>query len=409
MRLWIVTICVGWIVGPIVADLNDQLDVQEDTYVELKIGTNKANENHGDSTNLEYSPGNASGWAQSALLLKYDVSSIPSGQKVVNAKLYAHQNQRYHPKNDASTSTTMELYEAEDPWSEMTVTWASYGSAWGSSLYGTTIPSEQNPAANYTAMNVWHRWSAPASLVEGWRGGTNNGVALSRESANNGIISYFSSRERSAGGASFMRLSTVSTNAVVLDSAADAIIDEAQPTVADTTSTSLQVAAEGTGAAKRALIKFDFSGSSLTVGDAQEAELRLFLPGLDDSAGTGDIDIQGYRITADWDETTQMPTWQSHNSAHGTTADTSSLTLGASDEGYYVAMTVDATLVQGWLDGSIDNYGLMLQGTGTGAIAPLFDAKEDMVGAQLVVVPEPTTSSLILLGFACTILKRFHR
>jgi hypothetical protein len=103
----------------------------------------------------------------------------------------------------------------------------------------------------------------------------------------------------------------------------------------------------------RTYIKFDLSAVPANAR-ITDADLRLYQY---DTFGSDNFTIGLYNVTGDWDESTI--TWNLQPTSSTDAEITNNITAGATT---WKSWDID-TLVQGWLDGTITNYGMMLKDT----------------------------------------------
>ena len=103
----------------------------------------------------------------------------------------------------------------------------------------------------------------------------------------------------------------------------------------------------------RTYIKFDLSTVPANAR-ITDADLRLYQH---DTFGSDNFTIGLYNVTGDWDESTI--TWNLQPTSSTDAEITNNITAGATT---WKSWDID-TLVQGWLDGTITNYGMMLKDT----------------------------------------------
>lgn len=103
----------------------------------------------------------------------------------------------------------------------------------------------------------------------------------------------------------------------------------------------------------RTYIKFDLSSIPVNAR-VVDADLKLYQY---DTFGTDDLTIGLYNVTGDWDESTI--TWNLQPTSSTDAEITNDITAGATT---WESWDIDA-LVQGWLDGTITNYGMVLKDT----------------------------------------------
>jgi hypothetical protein len=115
-------------------------------------------------------------------LLRWDLSSIPPGSVIQDARLELHAFDR-----GSAQATTIEIYKVRVPWQESSVTWnqASTGSPWDESGCSGEGTDREASAAASTTIGVadpvpgWYTWDV-TSLVQGWfaNPATNYGMLL---------------------------------------------------------------------------------------------------------------------------------------------------------------------------------------------------------------------------------------
>ncbi|MCC6443834.1 MAG: DNRLRE domain-containing protein [Armatimonadetes bacterium] len=110
----------------------------------------------------------------------------------------------------------------------------------------------------------------------------------------------------------------------------------------------------GSSGEKRALLKFDVSsipsGSTVTA-----ATLQLYVT----SGKTNSVTLSTYKITASWQEGTV--TW--NNAPASETTAQSSASVSSGDVNTWKSWNLQ-TLVQGWVNGSVTNHGVLLKASG---------------------------------------------
>ena len=159
---------------------------------------------------------------------------------------------------------------------------------------------------------------------------------------------------------------------------ADTNINLATPTQVNGSSTSLFVRNSGAGGERHGYLRFDFTtlppGTSLS-----QATLRFWVAAVNDD---GPVEI--YPVLSPWaEETVSASTAPLLGPIIGT------VSLSTADQGRFV--TADVTLlVQGWLDGSIPDFGLALLPTLADPVRITLDSKESTGtshGPELEVTP----------------------
>ena len=117
---------------------------------------------------------------------------------------------------------------------------------------------------------------------------------------------------------------------------------------------------------QRALYRFDIENTGIPVGTPiASAVAKIFIIDPNDTAP-----VSAHQVTADWTESTVN--WDNINTSHDLTAITSIPTGSAAGE--YVSVNI-TPLVQGWINGSTGNQGIMLKTASIGDLAQ-FSSKE---------------------------------
>lgn len=141
-----------------------------------------ANANDGSSSSCEADGVDASGKDRSCLV-RWDVSSIPTGSTITSASL------TFRVTN--ATTNTYSIYGTKRGWQEASVSWnqAASGSPWqtpgatGSDDRGEVVGSLTGSGSRTVALNA-----AGVALVQSWvNGGTNAGLILASSSNSDGI------------------------------------------------------------------------------------------------------------------------------------------------------------------------------------------------------------------------------
>ena len=130
----------------------------------------------------------------------------------------------------------------------------------------------------------------------------------------------------------------------------DAYVNKSEPDTNYDTGT-LSVAGNST----RIFAGFDL-GSIPDTAVILSADLSLYYYDNESTSKSGAVGV--YRVTGSWDETTI--TWNTMPSTQSTSLNT--ITVPASATGDFLTWSI-SSLVQGWVDGSMTNYGLMLRDT----------------------------------------------
>ena len=152
----------------------------------------------------------------------------------------------------------------------------------------------------------------------------------------------------------------------------------------------------------RSFLKFDLSGFT-DANDIQDATLRLFLR---DADPNGAVSVR--RVTDDWNTS---------NLLYSESVDPTSLGTIVTQEvndptGFYYELDL-TSLVQDWVDGTFDNFGLRLSGSeGFNGTFRGFDSSTGLNPPQLVVtanVPEPSTLVLLALGLSACAVGAYRR
>ena len=351
-------------------------------------------------------------------LYHYDLSSIPNDKKVLKATAWFYVDQ-----NDAQGSVT--LHRVTTDWTETGATWNTIGSNFESGLYGTIPPQP--------VLGVWIPVNVTA-LAQAWvnDSATNYGILLNATVSD--LESRFTSRESAASQRPYLQITTADTSVSPVTITATGTLDSGVTRTLTRTNVpayqppgyaSLQLQP---GSGKDAMlsdwydtknygdyrIRVESSASSPRVSLVQfelaavpagarvlSAQLQLYhtitvAPGVD--AG-----VSVHRVIRDWVEGTQGgsgtadgATWLTWDSTNAWTTAGGDYDPAPAANSPITDATGDweswdiSTLVQGWLDGSFANNGLLLKGTGTVAVS--FASKEDA---------DPALRPKLTITYAC--------
>lgn len=316
-----------------------------------------ANKNNIDSSKTKYP------------LLRFDLSSIPAGAVIQSAKL-------------SVTVTTNRSNQIEQirvmntAWTEGGATWNDSdgagpgdwaGGTFGAADYKTTVEATISPTTKGT------KTAFVTTAVDGWVNGSvpNNGFVLLSTGTNTGDAVY-SSSEAGSGKPTLTVTYLVETAAplppscaggadITLYSVADNFLNSANTTQNNGTATTMDMRPSE----RYPLVQFDLSsippGATLS-----KADFQLYVTA-NDTVQTDDV----HAMLTPWDETTS--TWATRNgttpwsSSGGTfgTSDYAATILGSfkptPQNAYQPATPVDVmSVAQGWVDGSVQNRGLVL-------------------------------------------------
>jgi hypothetical protein len=151
----------------------------EDAHIVLDpTDPTRASANYGSATALNTG---AVGTGQRSALVKFDLSSIPASATITSASLQL-------AKAQSIGSGPVNLHRVTGSWSESTVTYSSFASA-----FDSTILASFNPSGASTAISV-----DVTGLVSGWHGGSyaNQGILLAEPA--NGRMTAGSSESSAA-------------------------------------------------------------------------------------------------------------------------------------------------------------------------------------------------------------------
>jgi hypothetical protein len=144
----------------------------------------------------------------------------------------------------------------------------------------------------------------------------------------------------------------------------DTNINLATPAQINGATTTVFVRNVGAGGERRAFLQFDLSTIPLSVS-LEQAQLRLFLSAVNDPGG---VDV--YLVAGPWDEATlSMSVAPPLGALIGT------FNVAVTDQDKYVVVDVTSA-VQGWLDGSITNFGIALVPSVADPVRMTLDSKE---------------------------------
>ncbi len=327
------------------------------------------NQNEGNNTQLlsdgvASDPGNGL-FGEVMTVVAWDLSSIPSNATVQSASIMMD-------FFDAS-SGAYHFYEALTPWTEGTVTWNSFGggtSNVGSDIIATIPPfSFDETEVNLTAQGL--------SLLQGWIDGSipNNGLAFKTAGSNNGLGANSSEAATnrpkititytvSGGGSGDMSFQNGVLPTPAYSGTNDSFLRQTSPNQNE--GNNIQLLSDGVASDPGnglfgeliSVISWDISSipSNATV---QSASITMDF--FDASSG----DYHFYEALTPWTEGTV--TWNSFGGGSANVGtDIIATVPGFSFDETEVNLTAQGlSLVQGWVDGSIPNNGLVLKTGGS--------------------------------------------
>jgi RHS repeat-associated protein len=161
--------------------------------------------------------------------------------------------------------------------------------------------------------------------------------------------------------------------------AQDTFINKVTPTTNYGTSWNANAGLKSSTEAMRALFRFDIAGLGLpTNTQLTSATLRLHYTQAFKSP-TSPIVLAAHRMTADWAENTA--TWNSSNAAFYPTAGSTLTTQSERDTWHEFSVK---TMAQGWVNGTVANYGVMVKAADESSTAPQggpsYETSEDLFG-----------------------------
>ncbi len=287
-------------------------------------------------------------------VISWDVSGIANTSVVQNAQVTLD---LFNP-----SSGEYKLYAVNTPWAEGTVSWNDVGSDIGSTVLGTI-------AAGSLGSTVINLNASGLALVQGWVDGTipNNGFAVRTGGATNGID--FNSSE--AGSGQPKLTITYSDSGpppptpveVNIGNAEDSYLRETSGNTNYGSETLLQAdgvdqdPGNGNYGELRPVLSWDVS-SIPTDAVVDSASINLSLT--DSSTGSYEL----FSVNSAWTEGTVV--W---NDLDGP-GDTGSTVIGTITSGIIGNTVINlnasgVALVQGWIDGSISNNGIIIKSGGT--------------------------------------------
>lgn len=142
--------------------------------------------NFGDKTAL-YLQSYTNGYKNERIFLKFDLSGIPNGSIITQAKLYLHCWYGNYGRTDA------QCYLVEDSWGEKTINWNNqptqrYMEGNGNAIKGVLLD-------NVTAENLWHSWDVTSLVANKFTGKKVVSLCLSAASENLSGLYVFDSKE----------------------------------------------------------------------------------------------------------------------------------------------------------------------------------------------------------------------
>jgi len=192
-----------------------------------------------------------------------------------------------------------------------------------------------------------------------------------------------------------LNLSTISVEATIYYPSDDAFVYSAYPETEYGLKITFLFVSDRSTYSKQTYLKFDLS--SLSGSIINSAALKLYKC----NTSTYERDVNLYRVAEDWDEETI--TWNNKPSNYSTIISSTSVKNG----GIWYTWTGEEfkDLIQKWVDGTYDNYGMVLMTSYGGDYE--FYSKEYFLSSyrpylEIESTPIPEPSTLILLGSLAT-------
>lgn len=344
------------------------------------------------------------------ILVRFDLSSVPANARVQTAIAWLHLKAlKTHPEGAIS------VHPIEADWGETTVTWESFGGRYGASVLGT-IPA-QDTGDVWVAVNL-------TAQVQAWvNGQPNYGILL--ETQTDGIHAEYTAREDStnpprlgviAGTGDASPLDLVSTGTLA-SGLSRSVARDATPAMQPAQSVTLRPGpdegedayvwakfkttnyetddetwvATGFTNAANALFEFDVTAIPRNAR-ILDASLSLHHRSGNDS----DVPITAHRITRGWQE--DSVTWNERRSGRdwdepGGDFDPTSVSMTPVGPASGIRYAWDLTpLVQGWVDGTYENRGVILRTEEPGTLGERFDTSDHS---------DPTRRPSLTIRYAC--------
>ncbi len=154
-----------------------------DTYISNRLAPN-VNSNYGNNPKLRVGTGDTNA------LLKFDITSIPAGAKVISAQLALH-----FESADSIGSPEMSVHKATRPWLETETTWNIFATGQNWTNPGGDYDANVEAVTTITgAPATWYTWDV-TEMVHGWVTGTTNDGLMVRVYSGNAINARFSSSD----------------------------------------------------------------------------------------------------------------------------------------------------------------------------------------------------------------------
>ncbi len=312
----------------------ESFEPEKDSYV----SENAPNTNFGSETFL--SADGDDGGGELVSVIAWDLSVIPAGSVIQSASITLD-------LFDVS-SGNYQIVSNDTAWDEGTVTWNSLGSNFGTTSLGTILPFQFNE-------NVIDLNQDGIQLIQDWVDGIvpNNGVAIRTVVTTNGID--MNSREAASGRPILKVTYTPGSEVMVMEDAdEDATIRESSPT--DNFGSDIVLLADGSDqdangfGEVRSVIHWNLSGVPSNA-NVQSVSVHFNLTNI--SGGPYEL----YSVDNSWSEGTV--TWNDITSIGSTLLGT--ITPGQFGENIIDLNLDGIALIQGWIDGSIPNDGIIVR------------------------------------------------
>lgn len=332
------------------------------------------------------------------MLLRFDLSAIPSGAIVTNARM-----QLYFGSRSTADTINAAVYAVKRPWIEDQATWyqAAAGQAWGVSGANDPVSDRlDTPAAMTTLSQVgWATWSLTA-LAQEWVSGSvpNEGVLIRGEDGIHPYVRYEAHSGEHSDSGKWPRLlvdyyiptptptptpvytytptpTPIPTIAVFqrglngYQGVRDTSLDQWNPGVVYGQDTSLWIRGDG---AREILIAFDLAGIP-SYATIQQATLSMWI--LYGYPTGQSLSVSAHQLLRDWKESeatwnkaTSSVSWEV-SGARGQTDSVSTPTDSKILLNSNTWVSFDLTsLVAQWVANPASNHGVLLKGPGVGSM-----------------------------------------
>ena len=324
---------------------------------DTKLQVNNPTNNYGTDTTIQLK---TSALDERRALVQFNLTSL-AGQTVSSANL------RFYVSNTGSTNTRIDVYPLTRSWTGTSTNWtkATTGANWstaGGDYNAANLLASFVPSTN----NQYYSLTSPAitALVQSWinSSATNYGVVLVMRGEVD-EVQIRSVEDSDVPSRKPELVVTTGSGTTTRNPSQDTFIDQNSPTDINAAANPLKIV--NPGSEQRGTVQWDVSSLPASA-QVVNASVKFYFTG-----GNSNVKVNLFRANKSWTQATA--TWMLAQTANpwslpggDYTASLGNFQAPSANNSYssYSSAALE-TLVQGWIDGSITNQGILLLPTST--------------------------------------------